>query len=265
MRMALVGLMGAGLLPLLVALRANRATSLAHALVWTLVAWLSWAAVFLLSDLSSELNPWRFCALALTGAAGVAVLGARRPYVLAWNFVVLGLLAVILLPLVESLVIGIDPIDTLRIFFLTATIGVGICNYLPTRLGPAALVLAAACAGQIVVLFAPSWLNGMEQAALFDGTLASVPWIAWLGFWRRRPALSEFDRLWLSFRDRWGLLWSQRVREQFNQAAQNAGWPVLLYWQGLVMNKTTLTPVDENKLVETLRAVLQRFIEADQG
>ena len=44
-----------------------------------------------------------YTALSLTGCAGVAVLGARRPGVGPWNFVLLGLLAVMLLPLAEGL------------------------------------------------------------------------------------------------------------------------------------------------------------------
>ena len=34
----------------------------------------------------------------------------------------------------------------------------------------------------------------------------------------------------VSFRDSWGLMWSQRFREQFNRAAENAGWPITLRW-----------------------------------
>jgi len=43
--------------------------------------------------------------------------------------------------------------------------------------------------------------------------------MGWLCQWRRGEEASEFDRLWLRFRDRWGLFWSQRVREQFMKYA----------------------------------------------
>src|SRR2546423_30545 len=101
------------------------------------------------------LDPTRYLALCLTGCAGVAVLGARRPHVGAWNFVVLGLLAVMLLPLLETVIAGAPSLDVLRVLFLSATLGVGMLNYLPTRLAPAAVLAAFGCAGEIILLVAP--------------------------------------------------------------------------------------------------------------
>jgi hypothetical protein len=197
----------------------------------------------------------------LTGCAGVAVLGARRPHVFAWNFVALGLFAVMVLPLVETLFIGTHPVDALRIFFMAATIAVGILNYLPTRLAPAALLLAGACAGETVLLFAPAWLPGEAAGTIAAGLLAAVPWVAWSCLRKRAAELGAADRLWLDFRDAWGLLWGQRVREQFNRAADNAGWPVTLTWGGL-RGISGEPGVAEEKLLETLRAIVQRFVAA---
>jgi hypothetical protein len=73
--------------------------------------------------------------------------------------------------------------------------------------------------------------------------------------------LGAADRLWLDFRDAWGLLWGQRVREQFNRAADNAGWPVTLTWGGL-RGISGEPGVAEEKLLETLRAIVQRFVAA---
>jgi hypothetical protein len=265
MRIVLVVLIVVGLYPLGLAWRANRATSLGHALAWCIGAWLSWGAAFLLRDLeSTRMEPMRFCALALTGCAGVAVLGARRPHVLAWDFVVLGLFAVIVLPLVETLFIGTDPFDPLRVFFLAATLGVGVLNYLPTRFGPAALLLLIVGAGEIALLYVPDSLTGLEPVLLFDGLLTTMPWISWLCARQGARERSEFDRLWLTFRDRWGLVWGQRVREQFNGAARNAGWPVKLCWQGLRREDASpLIAAEQEKIVATLRAALQRFLAAD--
>ena len=264
MHYLLAGLIIAGLVPLGLAVRANWATSLLHALVWGVVAQLSWGVAILVSDPeATAMAPGRFCALALTGCAGVAVLGARRPHVFAWNFVVLGLFAVMVLPLVETLFLGTHPIDPLRIFFLSATLAVSILNYLPTRFGPAALLLLGASAGQITLLYAPELLQETRATWLFDGLIALVPWIAWLCAMRRSDR-SEFDTLWRTFRDRWGLLWGQRLREQFNHAARNAGWPVKLYWQGLVRDENAaISDVEREKMVATLRAALQRFLATD--
>src|SRR6266550_3512002 len=101
-----------GLYPLLIAWRANRRTSLGHAIAWGIAALLAWSAALLGADADQlGVEPVRYLALCLTGCAGVAVLGARRPHVVAWNFVVLGLFAVMALPLVETRIIGTHSLD----------------------------------------------------------------------------------------------------------------------------------------------------------
>src|SRR5438105_15538460 len=93
-----------GLYPLGRAWVANRHSSLAHALAWAGAAWVAWGmALVLAADPGPGLWVARYLALCLPGCAGVAVLGARQPGVRAWNFVVLGLLAGLVLPLAESL------------------------------------------------------------------------------------------------------------------------------------------------------------------
>jgi hypothetical protein len=139
---------------------------------------------------------------------------------------------------------------------MSATIAVGILNYLPTRLAPAALLLAAACAAEIVLLFAPAWLPGEAASMIAAGLLAVIPWVGWSRLRNRGTEMSRSDRLWLDFRDAWGLMWSQRVREQFNRAAENASYPVTLTWRGV----RGAGHVDDNALEEILRAILQRFV-----
>jgi hypothetical protein len=180
--------------------------------------------------------------------------------------VVLGLLAVMQLPLVESLVIGTDTNDALRVFFLSATLAVGLCNYLPTRSAPAVLLLAAACAGEVVSLFAPGVLPNRGEVRLFHLVLLLTPWAVWVCWRAERQARSEFDVAWLDSRDRMGLLWSQRVREQFNNAAVRAGWPVRLAWRGLhrTVSNVAILPTEQDAMLETLRAALKRFADASR-
>jgi hypothetical protein len=264
MSSVLSALIVAGLLPLSLALWTNRGTSLLHALIWALVAWLSFGLAFLCDDLErAGMQPGRYCAVCLTGCAGVAVLGARRPHVFAWNFVVLGLFTVMVLPLMETQFIGTYPIDGLRILFMAGTIAVGSLNYLPTRLGPAALLLMLIGAGEMTRLYAPALWPGFGAGMVFDLLLSSVPWLAWICLAWRAADRSDFDSLWLKFRDQWGLVWGQRVREQFNNAAQNAGWPVKLAWHGLTQVKDESLAADQEKFVEMLRKTLQRFLAAD--
>src|ERR1700730_9348960 len=83
--------------------RANRESSLVYAVIWAGLAWLTWG-VALLNQAVSGGEPSRtltYLALCLSSCAGIAVLGARRPLEGAWNFVIVGLLAILMLPLAE--------------------------------------------------------------------------------------------------------------------------------------------------------------------
>jgi hypothetical protein len=208
-------------------------------------------------------------ALGLTGCAGVAVLGARRPGVGAWNFVLLGLLAVFLLPVAEALFGGQGLwVDMPHALFLAGILGLGLLNYLPTRLAPAAGLLALGCAVELLKL--GSWPYGMDFAGWLQPSgrllLAVAPWIAWARLSGKRTSACEVDRLWLDFRDRFGLVWGQRLREQFNRAVAHGGWPVQLRWQGLAVLPAS-GPAPDPELAATLagllRALLKRFGPAE--
>jgi hypothetical protein len=231
-----------GAYPLGRAWLANRRTPLAHALTWAALAWLAWEAAILSGE------AWvRYSALCLTGCAGVAVLGARRPGVGAWNFVVLGLLVVLLLPLAEGF--GRLYLSLPRLLFLAGTLAVSFLNYLPTRLFPAALLLAAGCGVELASLVGTAGLPA-EAGRL---ALAAAPWAAFVMV--RGDAASEFDRTWRRFRDGFGALWAERLREQFNRAAANAGLTGRLGWGGL-----HAAPAAEHEpMMLTLRALLKRF------
>jgi hypothetical protein len=252
-----------GLYPMGRAWIANRSTSLAHAVGWAVAAWGAWVAA-LLAELKwppPEALTLRYLALCLTGCAAVAVLGARRPGVLAWNFVVVGLLAVLLLPVAEGL--GHPRLHLPNTIFLACTLAVGLLNYLPTRLAPAVLILGLGCGEAFIRLFPGENADpGAGQLPpIGELLLAASPWVALVQFGRRTRAPSEFDRLWLDFRDRFGFVWGQRLRDQLNRAAANAGWPVHLRWRGLRITAGKDLPADEVqcKIVDTLRAMLKRF------
>lgn len=239
--------------PLVLTWRANRRTALAHAALWGVLAWAAWLVAELAVALGSGWSDAAFyAALCLTGAAGVAVLGARRPGVGAWNFVVIGLLAVLALPLFE----GLDKLreSPLRLLFVAMTLTVALANHAPTRLGVPALMVAAGCGSRFLQLAAPD--NAVERFVIgTDLLLALAPWLGLALLQMSKPGDSQVNRLWRSFRDRYGFVWGQRVREQFNTAAVNAGWPIFLGWRGL---RGAGGELDE-KALATLRAVLKRF------
>jgi hypothetical protein len=262
-----------GLYPLLRAWQANRRTSLFQAVHWADAAWVAWGLTVggeALEFTPGAIKILRYIALCLTGAAGVAVLGARRPGVGPWNFVLLGFLAVMLLPPAEGLLAhGAWHLEGPRTLFLAAMLVVIVLNYLPTRLGPAALLLGAGAALHL------SLLGGSEElretlatyTPIANLLLAIVPWAALERIASRPTPPSEFDRIWLVFRDRFGLVWSQRLREQFNNAANHAGWPVILRWQGLRIIPGSAPPSDEaaQAMLDALNALMKRFRSESEG
>jgi hypothetical protein len=200
----------------------------------------------------------------LTGCAGVAVLGARRPGVNAWNAVVVALLAVDLLPLAEALLrSGAVQIDLVRLSCLAGTLAVGVLNYLPTRFAPAAVALLFGSTLELAALLVSSHTAREYHLAFEAGwvPLVCTPWLAYAAVGGRAGTTSEFDRLWLDFRNRFGFVWAQRLREQFNRSAANTGWPVVLRWQGLrvLPGNPSPAPALQTAMVATLRALLKRF------
>jgi len=251
----------AGLYPFTAAWWAHRRTSLAHAIVWAIVAWVAWGWLFVIEEPPlSGMDPARYIALCLTGAAGIAVLGARRPQVIAWHFVVIGLIAVLVLPLVEGGFIGTEPADPIRMLSLGGTLAVGLINYLPTRCSAAFIVLGLALAEEMLTLVDRTL--PLVDVQLADIVVLLTPWIALVSWVAMRRRVSEFDRLWRDFRDSWGYFWAQRVRDQFNRAAANAGWPVHLAWQGLHRTDrgAAIGPAEQEEMLEVLRAALGRFL-----
>lgn len=239
-----------GAYPLYEAFRAARGTTLRHALVWVTLAAVGWLLALLLGGGAEA----RYVALCLTACAGVSVLEPRRPGVTAWHFVTFGLLCVLLLPLAQGL--GRLHLGPEMALFLSAVLGVGQLNYLPTRLGPVVPVLALGCGEEVWAL-----RQGTEGHGVL--AVAAAPWLAWLvlRLWPDRSR-SELDRLWRGARDRFGALWAMRLREQFNRAAGNAGWRLHLGWSGAVPADD---PLVEGEARDLLEALLKRFRTAGPG
>ena len=127
---------------------------------------------------------------------------------------------------------------------------------------PAAILLTTACTLEILVLVDPGiFANGLNLTmAVSRWFLALTPWLAY-GQLRRTRTPSDLDRLWLDFRDRFGFVWGQRLREQFNRSAAHAGWPIYLGWQGF--RTPSGAAFSEGEISEeiraTLRALMKRF------
>jgi hypothetical protein len=246
--------------PLWQALRAARGTTLLPTVTWLIGSWLAWLGVAMCLLLSWPLWPVMQIALALTACAGVSVLGARRPGFGAWSFVTLGLLAVLLLPLLEQPWSAPHwSVDAPRSIFLGLVLAVGLLNYAPTRWGPTAALTAGPLGFAVWALAAPPAREEVPMAvwALALSALVISVWTTWALLRKHRLAGNPIDQLWSSFRDRYGLAWAKRVQEQFNQAASHAGCRERLTWRG--MTASELSGERQAELFELLQAVLKRF------
>jgi hypothetical protein len=181
----------------------------------------------------------RYAAAITTFAPTMAVLGAKRPQHFAWQFIVLTLLVVLALPSLEAALFttGNGPLElhAARRWFLVILIAVGLVNYLPTRAWPAACTYAAA---QTCLLsdYLPvtGWPAAVSKPLAGLGLMAIAFWLIALGWPRRTPAVG-LERIWLDFRDAYGLVWGLRVQERYNATAAKNGWPVRVTWREMVI------------------------------
>jgi len=249
------------------AVQAHRRMTLISSILWGFVALMAWTVEVSMEALwpGIESTLPGYLALSMTGCASMTVLGARRPGAGAWNFVILGLLAVMLFLWLEGQLAEDDLIlHRVRTVFLASTVAIGVLNYLPTRLAPASVLLALGCAGELLIISGSESLqSALAPARNFSRLMVGlVPWLAYARLrWQPLPAL-EFDQVWLRFRNSYGLVWAQRLREQFNQSAKHSNWHAILRWQGLRVIPAERRPPsyeDRQEMLDNLRALMKRF------
>lgn len=242
-----------GVVPLAYAWWQMRRSALVHSLTWALGAWCAW--VWQAATWSATA---RYVAVAATACAGVAVYGARRPNAAAWNGVVVGLFALLLVPLGQNLLLDAGhAVEAVWLWLLAIMVVIVCINFIPTSLYIPALGLFLLCCVQLLY-----HERGPDRAAAGIVELAGafVPWAAWLSLYRQRCQPVDPHGIWLSFRDRFGAVWGLRVREQFNAAATHAGWKIELGWSGFRAEQLReLTEVERLELQRVLVALLQRF------
>jgi hypothetical protein len=145
----------------------------------------------------------------------------------------------------------------------------GVTNFLPTRYGLAALSLGAGLVLEFLGLTRTGW-TAEARAAVWSTVAWSLALCWWLAEWsNRRPSLgrNSLERLWLWFRDHWGVVWALRIQERFNRAAELSHWPARLTWFGLVPASpaTTAAPVESPEQAEAaLRGLIRRFVAAER-
>jgi hypothetical protein len=267
-----------GIVVLLSRRRAIAQTTLLAAWWWTLAALLVWSLVEIAAALASPvankawLEPLRLAAVALSFCPVVALVGSKRPQHAAWNFVVLSLWGIVALPAAEAFFLNRGQriaMGDARGWFLWILILLTPINLVPTRYWLAALFVAAS---QVLTLSPHLPLIRrvlVSHAELLGLALCVVALAIGWGFSRcERSTTNAYDRLWLDFRDSFGLFWGLRVQERINAAAQQQGWDLELTWSGFRRRNdgTPLTTIDaaiEPTLRTTFKGLLRRFVSHD--
>jgi hypothetical protein len=250
-----------------------RETTLLPAWGWMVAAAVAWGAVEAAAALGSPSSSWlapsRLAAAGLSFCPVVAVLGAKRPQHQAWTFVVLAFWAVVMLPAAEAFFLQRGDrlaLGDARRWFLWVLLLLGPVNYVPTRQWTAALLLAAA---QFLALsehlplvrqtlFREQYLAALCLAtgAVWAGRVAGTP---------AQAAANAYDRLWLDFRNLFGLLWALRLQERVNAVVDTNHWPLWLSWTGLRELEQSqpirsIDPAIEPTLRTSMKGLLRRFV-----
>jgi len=267
----------AGLLALAYGYRALRGTTLRAPWWWAAGSILAVAAsetaiALLNKEGTAAAAQLRLAASTTTLLPVVALLGAKRPQDRAWQLIVLSFWVLLALPAGQALLLRPDlppAMHWLWSSFVFVLAIVGATNYLPTRFWPAALLAAA---GQIILhwSYRPFAAASMEEnvSALWGLGLLAAGAIAAAFIARRRPTVGDpINRIWLDFRDEFGVVWGLRIAERINAQAKQCGWQVTLGWDGFTTSdRGSIEGGGElvrSELEAAFRTLLRRFVSPD--
>lgn len=202
----------------------------------------------------------------------VAVLGARRPVDRVWPaFVLLPLFLVLGLPAISSFWRGTPAplqLETPTVVGFAIVLVMGAGNYLFTRLSLPVSLLAAGIALLVYPLteFGTATNRSPVDSAGYAGVcLGLAAASAFVLMRRRNDGLPPHERLWVDFRNAFGIVWAKRVMDRINWTAREEGWPARLDFAGLVWTQDA--PGEDEKrrtidrLTDTFRWLLKRFVD----
>jgi hypothetical protein len=259
------------LILLLVLRRRVRQTTLTAAWWWAVAATISFVVVEVVAFLwrqqlgESGATSLRLIAAPLAFCPAMAVLGAKRPQHLAWQFIVLSMWGVLAIPGLEHFVLqraAAIELHGVRIAFVMALIGLGVLNWVPTRHWEAAICIAVGQALLYVEQF-PGLPNLAVGAFVAPGAavffvMGTV--VLTLDVFAPRRDESGLDRVWLDFRDSYGALWALRVAERVDAAAAMHEWPLSLTWSGFRWNETPPEGADVENIPSAINVVLDNLL-----
>lgn len=214
----------------------------------------------------------RYAAATTTVCPLMALLGAKRPQDGPWQLIVFSLWCVLTLPAVHTLLLRRGQVLEISLaisWFMLILIAVGILNAALTKYWLAAVVFAA---GQSVLLAGQLPLPGEWAGSLgpFRGLvglacLALAVGVAKVAVRTRRRPDDPLDRLWLDFRDSFGVLWGLRLAERVNASAAMYDWSIVLSWRGFHGKEgeklsDVLPPETAKVFRQNLENLLRRFV-----
>lgn len=254
---------------------AVQGTSLVLAWGWALAATLAIALAWLTTGITQTIpSPWDdmlwYGVAELLLCPQIAVLGARRPGVAVWNwFVLLPLLVVLGWPVAAAALAGARPgsftLETPPLVGLLLVLLMGTGNYAGTRFRlPFTLLVPCSVVLILISLKSTSVLTPTAARMLAVWCVGAAAAIAWRAARRPGPVPTGPDRVWHDFRDQFGIVWAQRVRERINERSTLENWPVRLERDGFVAQTDGAgndVAAADPRVEHTLRWLLRRFVD----
>lgn len=261
--------------------RAFQFTALNTAWPWFALWWLTLLAVrcatiATVTGRGSTSVAW-YLVVVTSLAPGIAILGCRWPTARVWGlFVILPLLAVFSWPVLVVLIRGsrLDEwgLETPMAIggILVAIMGAG--NFIGSRWTFAALSILAAQIGLLLSVGQSLLPAQFTPEVCGTGFCMVVSVCVWRIHQRAMQVplnQQNWDRLWTTFQDRFGFVWSRRIVERFNEYATQkqfaarldlAGW---IDVRGESLKFHELTPEQSAESVAYFRWLLQKFVHDD--
>jgi uncharacterized membrane protein YhaH (DUF805 family) len=250
--------------------RMARGTTLAAPLAWAIASAaalalvegaLAWNGPAVSASTGSLL---RYVAAVGTFCPLMAVLGAKRPQDRGWQWIVLSLWIILLVPAGQawaSQARGQFELPLAWKLLVVGLMSLTVLNYCPTQRVAAPLLVVMGQFFLLAPFFAPTHvppentLGGIFYLALAavaargmrrDATADSGDGVntATKGdgsrFLTPDDQLAAFTQRWLNFRDAWGAFWALRILHRINETATLSHWPVRLQWNGFVPVEPTI-------------------------
>lgn len=252
-----------------------RGSTLVHPWCWMMLALIVWVTVQMLAlDAFGLSVGWQsrigYFALTMLFAPFVSVLGAKRPGSRVWDwFIVLPMILVLNWPAVAS---GISdlPEQALNlegpalmgaIVVLVMVLG----NYFGTTFTPLALLLGGSflCGLTEFSKILPQVGDQQFVPRIIVSTgLLTTMIVAPVMYRRQTRYRTGYQRVWLDFRDWFGVLWTKRVMDRLNQTAESKKWPVRFGLEGILwQEESALDSGHDAEIEHTLRWLFRRFTD----